>query len=107
MAPAASAMPAYFPRVRCGDRKSTRLNSSHSSISYAVFCLKKSAVDVERRTVLSRVGPSVHHPGHFDHVLSHGGQLPADHGAQTARFFFKEQGDPELLLSSPKGRLPV
>src|SRR5689334_23594197 len=30
----------YPPRSR-GDRKSTRLNSSHSSISYAVFCLKK------------------------------------------------------------------
>src|SRR5689334_23963590 len=29
-------------RLRCAeDRKSTRLNSSHSSISYAVFCLKK------------------------------------------------------------------
>src|SRR5689334_23604911 len=28
-------------RKRCLDRKSTRLNSSHSSISYAVFCLKK------------------------------------------------------------------
>src|SRR5207249_6969976 len=27
--------------VRYGDRKSTRLNSSHVSISYAVFCLKK------------------------------------------------------------------
>src|SRR2546430_11590943 len=27
--------------VRPGDRKSTRLNSSHSQISYAVFCLKK------------------------------------------------------------------
>src|SRR5438445_8314459 len=27
------------PRV--GDRKSTRLNSSHANISYAVFCLKK------------------------------------------------------------------
>src|SRR2546427_6363475 len=26
---------------RCADRKSTRLNSSHSQISYAVFCLKK------------------------------------------------------------------
>src|SRR5690242_21058925 len=26
---------------RMGDRKSTRLNSSHMSISYAVFCLKK------------------------------------------------------------------
>src|SRR3989337_3841810 len=25
----------------CTDRKSTRLNSSHGSISYAVFCLKK------------------------------------------------------------------
>src|SRR5205807_10310868 len=26
---------------KCGDRKSTRLNSSHLVISYAVFCLKK------------------------------------------------------------------
>src|SRR5690349_25156399 len=35
-----------FPRFSCvrkhyGDRKSTRLNSSHVEISYAVFCLKK------------------------------------------------------------------
>src|SRR5438034_1923396 len=29
------------PRRQCGDRKSTRLNSSHTVISYAVFCLKK------------------------------------------------------------------
>src|SRR5207245_8967342 len=28
-------------RVHLADRKSTRLNSSHGSISYAVFCLKK------------------------------------------------------------------
>src|SRR5438034_4881884 len=28
-------------RVRLRDRKSTRLNSSHTVISYAVFCLKK------------------------------------------------------------------
>src|SRR2546430_9060544 len=28
-------------RYRSSDRKSTRLNSSHSQISYAVFCLKK------------------------------------------------------------------
>src|SRR3712207_8000789 len=27
--------------TRRGDRKSTRLNSSHANISYAVFCLKK------------------------------------------------------------------
>src|SRR5205085_10925567 len=29
------------PRASRRDRKSTRLNSSHSQISYAVFCLKK------------------------------------------------------------------
>src|SRR3712207_8366031 len=34
----AAAGPAV-PRIR--DRKSTRLNSSHANISYAVFCLKK------------------------------------------------------------------
>src|SRR5947208_12339680 len=31
-----------------GDRKSTRLNSSHQIISYAVFCLKKKKHDVQR-----------------------------------------------------------
>src|SRR5689334_23732090 len=35
----AGAAPGQGPPAR--DRKSTRLNSSHSSISYAVFCLKK------------------------------------------------------------------
>src|SRR2546427_4758282 len=30
------------------DRKSTRLNSSHSQISYAVFCLKKKKKETER-----------------------------------------------------------
>src|SRR3712207_7002036 len=28
-------------QAKTGDRKSTRLNSSHANISYAVFCLKK------------------------------------------------------------------
>src|SRR5258707_5562516 len=30
-----------------GDRKSTRLNSSHANISYAVFCLKKKKIRVQ------------------------------------------------------------
>src|SRR5438876_7420120 len=35
-------MPCFISRKkRASDRKSTRLNSSHPSISYAVFCLKK------------------------------------------------------------------
>src|SRR6266496_3459300 len=40
------------------DRKSTRLNSSHVEISYAVFCLKKKTqrVDAERRRDDRRVG---------------------------------------------------
>src|SRR5947209_15948898 len=32
---------AHDPVQRWSDRKSTRLNSSHANISYAVFCLKK------------------------------------------------------------------
>src|SRR3712207_9557006 len=32
---------ASMPRCTNPDRKSTRLNSSHANISYAVFCLKK------------------------------------------------------------------
>src|SRR2546427_7629698 len=36
-------------RVAAGDRKSTRLNSSHSQISYAVFCLKKKKKNRKRR----------------------------------------------------------
>src|SRR2546430_3394771 len=39
---------------RPGDRKSTRLNSSHSQISYAVFCLKKQDEASERVASLKR-----------------------------------------------------
>src|SRR2546430_10246266 len=37
-------------RRRPADRKSTRLNSSHSQISYAVFCLKKKKKKKSRTT---------------------------------------------------------
>src|SRR3712207_8935048 len=37
----------WFPTG--GDRKSTRLNSSHANISYAVFCLKKTRLTGARR----------------------------------------------------------
>src|SRR5215211_7658223 len=40
--PPLGSLPTYpHARKRCPDRKSTRLNSSHTVISYAVFCLKK------------------------------------------------------------------
>src|SRR2546430_9066527 len=46
------------------DRKSTRLNSSHSQISYAVFCLKKKKTDAQ---------PDVYEEQQEDHcaVLRH------------------------------------
>src|SRR5690348_17871395 len=33
------------------DRKSTRLNSSHPSISYAVFCLKKKKINKKQKVI--------------------------------------------------------
>src|ERR1039457_7412811 len=44
--------PVHHPRQRSLDRKSTRLNSSHLVISYAVFCLKKKTK--QRHTAVSR-----------------------------------------------------
>src|SRR5258707_10991898 len=55
---AVSAMRAKMLRVK--DRKSTRLNSSHANISYAVFCLKKKKkkrskiIGVKRKCVKDR-----------------------------------------------------
>src|SRR5438034_2851282 len=44
----------FVVAVEVGDRKSTRLNSSHTVISYAVFCLKKK----KRRTRPASTGSS-------------------------------------------------
>src|SRR5947209_15131202 len=45
-------LPENAHRVDClpTDRKSTRLNSSHANISYAVFCLKKKKHDEQNTT---------------------------------------------------------
>src|SRR2546430_10360605 len=44
------------------DRKSTRLNSSHSQISYAVFCLKKKKKN--------RLSHSTAHPNYSLHLIA-------------------------------------
>src|SRR2546430_9240126 len=41
------------------DRKSTRLNSSHSQISYAVFCLKKKNCEIDQRSWDTRDRPEL------------------------------------------------
>src|ERR1041385_9378069 len=55
------------PRLRlqqcrhcCRDRKSTRLNSSHGYISYAVFCLKKKKRISRRRVIATEPLVSAH-----------------------------------------------
>src|SRR5437879_9900192 len=42
--PLAAVLPQFLGAARGEDRKSTRLNSSHRCISYAVFCLKKKKI---------------------------------------------------------------
>src|SRR2546430_13631696 len=41
------------------DRKSTRLNSSHSQISYAVFCLKKKKTDTDDPVTVTDAGRQI------------------------------------------------
>src|SRR2546430_6237788 len=48
---AAQTLSCFDEASRAGDRKSTRLNSSHSQISYAVFCLKKKILQKLRGAV--------------------------------------------------------
>src|SRR5438132_2334614 len=42
------------------DRKSTRLNSSHTVISYAVFCLKKKKENAVHESLRTHVGTTYH-----------------------------------------------
>src|SRR6266581_3766492 len=64
------------------DRKSTRLNSSHPSISYAVFCLKKKRIETRstRSTASARSGGR---PGCERH-----GETAEDRRSQTSTCFF-------------------
>src|SRR3712207_7029710 len=48
------------PAPVAADRKSTRLNSSHANISYAVFCLKKKKIDLISYTVILLTILSLH-----------------------------------------------
>src|SRR5438128_10944706 len=54
-----------YPEDSVGDRKSTRLNSSHGSISYAVFCLKKKKKENNRTHEMQH---SIHRH-HYDNSI--------------------------------------
>src|SRR5215510_3580001 len=73
------------------DRKSTRLNSSHVAISYAVFCLKKQKKHVQ-----------VAYP-RLQHGAVQGLQSPAARAADAV-FFFSPYGAHRALHSFPTRR---
>src|ERR1039458_5116204 len=94
------------------DRKSTRLNSSHLGISYAVFCLKKKnsllhgAVGLSRATTPSRRRP--HSPPAPPTRAQATTSACADPLYALAMFFFlKERAPREVAPFPPPDPLPV
>src|SRR5690554_7664482 len=53
------------------DRKSTRLNSSHVRISYAVFCLKKKKQHITNTIINISIFSTSYYNFPFNHSLSH------------------------------------
>src|SRR6202048_861573 len=96
------------------DRKSTRLNSSHVSISYAVFCLKKKAMQSPLLSSFAAVVIAVS-PVCFsqEFVRSLGGAFTEPTrafilGAQvTAIFFFNDTATPKISTLSLHDALPI
>src|SRR2546430_4186625 len=61
----------YQPLIQSADRKSTRLNSSHSQISYAVFCLKKKKHTQLNYSTHSTLKPQLRLTSAHSSVLAH------------------------------------
>src|SRR3954449_1000022 len=96
------------------DRKSTRLNSSHTLISYAVFCLKKKKPH-PRPTTASRE----HGPRRLFGEARRRGRQPARRGGprasrprarcsrRSAFFFLKDRAPPGISPFPPPAALPT
>src|ERR1022692_535528 len=93
---------------RHGDRKSTRLNSSHLVISYAVFCLKKTKLQ-------SQVRPQILTPMNWNQTTSltrepsarvAGSHNPPARGG-CCFFFFNDTSTTEIYTLSLHDALPI
>src|SRR6266571_1028676 len=82
-------------RRRGRDRKSTRLNSSHMSISYAVFCLKK-----------KKIGQSPVARTHREHGYLAVEQIRLG-GHSVVCFFFNDTATTEIYTLSLHDALPI
>src|SRR3989337_2582500 len=95
------------------DRKSTRLNSSHGSISYAVFCLKKKS---KHETPHHGLRPARRHgrPLRLPWRAASGSRRPTRAGRDSARFlarrifffFFKARAPPQTSPFPPPPPFP-
>src|SRR6202012_5129019 len=98
----------------CPDRKSTRLNSSHANISYAVFCLKKqrgSRSARTRRAGAQRPGACAAGGGNPAHPSRlHRGRRPRRPRSKWRRralLFFNDTATPEIYTLSLHDALPI
>src|SRR3954465_14303033 len=107
-------MPLLLEFRRVLDRKSTRLNSSHTIISYAVFCLKKTKIaDLAPRPVRPPPrGAPLRHPARgAARATRRAGSRGWGGGRQRARpwsrFFFNDTATTEIYTLSLHDALPI
>src|SRR3954462_5229285 len=98
----------------CADRKSTRLNSSHTIISYAVFCLKKKiygTTGAERRRAwgrrISDVGRGGSPISARGLVVSPGEAGKAARNPRAWMVFFNDTATTEIYTLSLHDALPI
>src|ERR1035437_1315472 len=99
---------------RATDRKSTRLNSSHANISYAVFCLKKNKR--KRNQTISPMARRTRCPGRRQRgprvricCDTDGDTLVSliDGGTKKSEFFFNDTATTEIYTLSLHDALPI
>src|SRR6202041_1837875 len=83
------------------DRKSTRLNSSHVEISYAVFCLKKKKHRRGGALAILGVTLSGKTAVHLNFTFGE------DHVRHASCFFFNDTAPPEIYPLSLHDALPI
>src|SRR6266705_3364464 len=102
---------AAYPKT-AKDRKSTRLNSSHRTISYAVFCLKKKKHNLAAHRAEPQIDTHGKHDQGHPRVSDDArrGDLVHPHEAAPRRpdlFFFDDTATTEIYTRSLRDALPI
>src|SRR5215204_382597 len=89
------------------DRKSTRLNSSHTVISYAVFCLKKKKTSLLDTSPFRTLRTVPEEAGSHVILLCDGTLLMAASAPRSAFFFFNDAATAKIYTLSLHDALPI